>query len=74
MSVMQKPTQEDMIKTKGAKLMDKTFIQQLEDVVSDIKDDFDEGVNDSKTLSYARGAADALNRLVRHFKEIEDGE
>lgn len=54
--------------------MDKTFIQQLEDVVSDIKDDFDEGVNDSKTLSYARGAADALNSLVRHFKEIEDGE
>ena len=53
--------------------MDKTFIQHLEDAVLDIKDDFDDGVNDSKTLSYARGAADALDMLVRHFKEIEDG-
>ena len=52
--------------------MDKTFIQHLEDAVSDIKDDFDEGVNDSKTQSYATGAADALDRLVRHFKQIEE--
>ena len=54
--------------------MNKTLIQRLEDTIQDIKDDFDDGVNDSKTLSYARGAADALDMLVRHFKEIEDGE
>ena len=53
--------------------MNKTLIQRLEDTIQDIKDDFDDGVNDSKTLSYARGAADALDRLVKHFKEIEDG-
>jgi|TARA_R110000796_G_scaffold219333_1_gene335338 hypothetical protein len=52
--------------------MNKTLIQRLEDTIQDIKDDFDEGVNDSKTLYYARGASDALDRLVKHFKEIED--
>ena len=50
--------------------MNKTLIQRLEDTIQDIKDDFDDGVNDSKTLSYARGAADALDMLVRHFKEV----
>ena len=41
--------------------MNKTLIQRLEDTIQDIKDDFDDG-----------GAADALDMLVRHFKEIED--
>ena len=60
--------------------MDKTFIQHLEDAVLDIKDDFDEyvispqsyKVQESRRTSYSRGALDALDMLVRHFKEINN--
>tara|TARA_R100001377_G_scaffold24209_1_gene13074 strand:- start:117 stop:296 length:180 start_codon:yes stop_codon:yes gene_type:complete len=55
-------------------------LKDIENAVYDIQNDFNDGaippqshkVQESRRTTYIRGATDALDMLVRHFKEIND--
>ena len=46
-------------------------LERLKNAVADIKAD-DEWVNDSHTKAEHRGVCEGLDRLVRHFEELQE--
>ena len=48
-------------------------LQRLKNAVKDIKED-NEWVNDSHEKVYYNGLCEGLDRLLRHFKELEENE
>ena len=59
-----------MTSKKGSKMTKPITLEQIKNIVTDIKYD-DEWVNDSQTQAEYKGVCDGLNMLVNHLEELE---
>ena len=46
-------------------------LEEIKKAVEEIKDDFDEGINDSHSHAEYHGVCQGLDTLVQHFTELE---